>query len=250
METLQRPDFQTHETHQLSIESCEAFVSDLRSSLKSTAEKMQKAEIELDASKWQANEIREENGKKVYLHPIAVAYKRAREAYVSEEESIELAKLADVLLASREYIRNQENSEKDKIIDFNHRLRELIVLIADTIPRAKIEDWLGIFMGSPVEAKKIVAGMGAEVAVYRAVVRKIGPEYVRLCTADEDKKGVDLVFSFNGITRKIDVKTGGNQGDGNGELHQVDIDQRWIEGFDVRPEYVQGVIEQIKNSAR
>jgi hypothetical protein len=251
METLRTADTKPQEPTPLTLESCEALVTDLLGSITHITDRMQQAEIERDITQWRASEFIEENGKKVNMKPRAVAYQRAREAYVLQEESAELAKLADVLLDARNYLDYQNSQNKENIISFNHRLRDVIALTADVVPRKRMESWLGRFMGdNPVEAEKIIAGMGAEVAVYRVAVREFGSVNVKLSDVEQDKRGVDLLVRTNASWKEIDVKTGGNQGGGLGRSHEVDVDRAMIDGFDIRPEYIQGIINQIKDSSR
>jgi hypothetical protein len=216
-----------------------------------------------------------------------VALRRAREEFVNNAEYTELKLFAEVLLSSQEYLRNQQelnsvNSaiyekkktrnkngslsaeengalEADykkkkellaKILPFNHSLRELISVVADHVDRKELEDWLGGFMGDPKAAKQIIAGMGAEVAVYRAAATEFGSANVHLSDLAQDERGVDLIVVIGGAPREIDVKTGGNQAGGLGKSHEVDIEQFMLDGFDIKPEYIQGVISQIKDSIR
>lgn len=256
METLRTADTKFQEPTPLTLESCEALVSDLRSSITHITKRMQQAEITQDTSQWRANEIRIINGSKQYLSPKMVAYSRALESYVEDEDSEELSLLAEVLLDAGVYITHQEKVEsdpkyKEEIIKFNHKLRDLIVQIADVVPRQQLESWLSIFMQqNSREAKKIVAGMGAEVAVYRAALAEFGLANVKLSDEEQDLSGVDLLVRVDGLWRKIDVKTGGNQGGGMGRLHEVDVDQTMVDGFDIRPEFMQSIINQIKDSSR
>jgi hypothetical protein len=221
------------------------------------------------------------------LGPKGVALRRAREEFVNNAEFMELKLFAEVLLSSQEYLRNQQelnsvNSaiyekkktrnkngslsteengalETDymkkkellaKILPFNHSLRELISVVADHVDRKELEDWLGGFMGDTKAANQIIAGMGAEVAVYRAAAKEFGSANVHLSDLAQDARGVDLIVVIGGAPREIDVKTGGNQAGGLGKSHEVDIEQSMLDGFDIKPEYIQGVISQIKDSIR
>lgn len=275
METIEnKRNITTNPLDEINSDEFKFLYKDMRRRLRETEEL-----VVTDRSNLHPSEMR--------LGPKGVALRRAREEFVNNAEYTELKLFAEVLLSSQEYLRNQQelnsvNSaiyekkktrnkngslsteengalEADylkkkellaKILPFNHSLRELISIVADHVDRKELEDWLGGFMGDPKAAKQIIAGMGAEVAVYRAAAKEFGSANVKLSDLAQDARGVDLIVVIGGAPREIDVKTGGNQAGGLGKSHEVDIEQFMLDGFDIKPEYIQGVISQTKDSIR
>ncbi len=206
---------------------------------------------------------------------LAIAIARTREKYVANAEYAELANLADVLLsapeaarvqeglnkinnrlselkkiartnpdhqlstqqaAERNSLRNQRKLEVSKILPWNHKLRELIDTVADIIPREEVENWIEkAMLGAGGTARKVVAGMGSEVAVARLARQLYGAENVRLSTQAEDAKGTDIIITTkDGRDVPIDIKTGGNIDDLGSRQKEVAISQQQIDGFNVR----------------
>jgi len=220
--------------------------------------------------------------------PRAVALFRTREKFVNNAEYAELANLADIIVSApqaeiiqrgldeirdrlqvlKNKVRNggelteQEREERKqlradgelevaKILPFNHKLRELIDTFADVVSRVQIQDVVEKAMnGSAGPARKIVAGMGAEVAVARVARAMFGPENVRLSTQQEEPNAIDIVVSIDGRQAPVDVKTGGNIDDAHKKRKEVSIEQNQIEGFNVRADQVQDIRQKLKDATQ
>lgn len=218
---------------------------------------------------------------------LAIALARTREKYVNNAEYAELANLADVILSApeaarvqeglnkinnrlsqlkkiakdqpnhqlppelateRSSLRSQRKLEVAKILPWNHKLRELIDTVADVVPRKDVENWIERAMqGAGGTARKVVAGMGSEVAVARLARQLYGGDRVRLSTQSEDAKGTDMVITTrDGREVAIDIKTGGNIDDLGSRQKEVAINQNQIEGFDVREDQKRELEQRIR----
>lgn len=222
------------------------------------------------------------------LRPHAIALLRTREKFVNNAEYAELKNLADIILSAPEAqiiqegldkigdrlselwvkgeraggLTEQETEERKqlkadkklevaKILPFNHKLRELIDTFAGYVSREQIENVVEKAMnGSVGPARKIVAGMGAEVAVARVARKMFGAENVRLSTQPEDAKGIDIVIHVQGKEIRVDVKTGGNIDDTQGNYKEVAVEQKQLVGFDVRPEEMGEIQQKLQDAAR
>lgn len=218
----------------------------------------------------------------------AIVLARAREKFVNNAEFAELANLADIIISApqaeiiqeglhkisdrlndlrikkdrggglteqeteeRKQLLSNRKLEVAKILPFNHMLRELIDTFADAVSRKQIEDTIEkALSGAGGTARKIVAGMGTEVAVARLAREVFGEGNVRLSTQQEDARGVDIVIMVEGKEIQVDVKTGGNSGDGHGSYKEVDVRQDQLEGFDVLSDQKQYIKQQLEDVAR
>ena len=220
--------------------------------------------------------------------PGVVLLARARKKFVNTADFAELANLADIIISApqaqitqddlhrignrltdlrnkkdrggglteeeieeREELRKNRKLEVAKILPFNHSLRELIDTFADVVSRETIENTIERAMNnSGGTARKIVAGMGTEVAVARLAREVFGEENVRLSTQQEDARGIDIVIKLEGKEIQVDVKTAGNIGDGYGSHKEVSVEQGQLEGFDVRSDHKEDIIRQLEDVAR
>lgn len=251
-------------------------VSDIFDSIKSEQDSIARGESELSLAERSLPSAR------------AVALARTREKFVNNAEYAELANLADIIVsapqaeiiqkgldkindrltelriktnrgevlttdekAERSQLFAQRKLEVAKILPFNHHLRELIDAFSDVVSREQIENLLEKAMnGSGGTARKLVAGIGAEVAVARVARAMFGPENVRLSTQQEDAKGIDLAIMTHGREVPVDVKTGGNIDDNHGNCKEVAVEQRQIEGFDVRSDQVRDIQQKLQDAIR
>ncbi len=251
-------------------------VSDIFDSIKSEQDSIARGESELSLAERSLPSAR------------AVALARTREKFVNNAEYAELANLADIIVsapqaeiiqkgldkindrltelriktsrgevlttdekAERSQLFAQRKLEVAKILPFNHKLRELIDTFADVVSREQIENLLEKAMnGSGGTVRKLVAGMGAEVAVARVARAMFGVENVRLSTQPEDAKGIDMAILVRGREVPVDVKTGGNIDDTQGNYKEVAVEQRQIEGFDVRSDQVRDIQQKLQDAAR
>ena len=250
--------------------------SDIFNFINSELKKIQKRESQLSFAESQLSTAK------------AVVLARAREKFVNTADFAELANLADIIISApqaqitqddlhrignrltdlrnkkdrggglteeeieeREELRKNRKLEVAKILPFNHSLRELIDTFADVVSRETIENTIERAMNnSGGTARKIVAGMGTEVAVARLAREVFGKRNVRLSTQQEDARGIDIVIKVEGKEIQVDVKTAGTSGDGHGRKNEVDVSQAQLEGFDVRSEYKQDIIRQLEDVAR
>lgn len=250
--------------------------SDIFDSIKSEQDALSKGKSELSLAERSLPSAR------------AVALARTREKYVNNAEYAELANLADIIVSApqaeivqkdldkigtrlnelwikdkrggglsqsevqeRTQLRAQRKLEVARVLPFNHKLRELIDTFADVVPREQIENVVEKAMnGSGGTARRIVAGMGTEVAVARVARAMFGPENVRLSTQQEDAKGIDLAIMTHGREVPVDVKTGGNIDDNHGNCKEVAVEQRQIEGFDVRSDQVRDIQQKLQDAIR
>jgi len=218
----------------------------------------------------------------------AVALFRTREKFVNNAEYAELANLADIIVSAPEAqiiqeeldkignrlselwikhkrgggLTEQETEERKqliagrklevaKILPFNHKLRELIDTFAGAVSREQIENVVEKAMnGSGGTARKIVAGMGAEVAVARVARAMFGAENVRLSTQQEDAKGIDIAILVRGKEIPIDVKTGGNIDDTQGNYKEVAVEQKQLVGFAVHTDQLRDIQQKLQDAAR
>jgi hypothetical protein len=250
--------------------------SDIFKFIKSETNKIQKRESQLSFAESQLSTAK------------AVVLARAREKFVNNAEFAELANLADIIITApqaeiiqeglhkisdrlddlrikkdrggelteqeteeRKQLLSNRKLEVAKILPFNHMLRELIDTFADVVSRETIEDTIEkALSGAGGTARKIVAGMGTEVAVARVARELFGPKNVRLSTQQEDAKGIDIVIMVGGKEIQVDVKTGGNIGDGHGSHKEVSVDQDQLKGFDVLSDQKQDIKRKLEDVAR
>lgn len=224
------------------------------------------------------------------LHfPRAIALARTREKFVNSADFAELANLADIIISApqakiiqeglnvinarlqdlrikkdrggvlteqeteeRKQLRADRKLEVAKILPFNHKLRDLIDTVADVVSRKEIEDTIERAMGngSGGTAQKIVAGMGAEVAVARVARTMFGPENVRLSTQQEEPQAIDIVVSIHGRQAPVDVKTGGNIDDAHKNSNEVAIEKKQIEDFSVIADQLQDIRQKLQDATR
>lgn len=216
----------------------------------------------------------------------SIALARVRDKFVNNAEFKELALLCDVLTSAAEAARRQNilskikdkvkalkikrregalgkseedelyqlNAERElevsRILPFNHKLRELIDVVADICPREQLENWLEkATNGAGGLARQMISGMATEVVVARLSRKLPEVESVRLSTQEEDSRGTDIVITLaNGTNIPIDVKTGGAIDITASRVKEVAVEQRDITGFTVSRESQAEIIEKIRST--
>jgi len=152
---------------------------------------------------------------------------------------------------SLDWHRNRKEIQtlKRAIMPYNHKLRDFLLENGSVLDFATMHQWISRAMGEKsATAGKILSGFQAEVAT--ALLLSESGLSVRMSTIDEDLKKIDLVYQeAGGAPKKVDVKTGGNQGDGlaNGVDQEIDIERQWLNGFSIKSEFKQSVLRQLRN---
>lgn len=152
---------------------------------------------------------------------------------------------------SLDWHRNRKEIQtlKQAIMPYNHKLRDFLLENGSVLDFETMQQWLSRAMGEKsATAGKILSGFQAEVAT--ALLLSESGLSVRMSTIEEDLKKIDLVYQEDGhAPKKVDVKTGGNQGDGiaSGVDQEIDIERQWLDGFSIKPEYKQSVLRQLRS---
>ncbi|MCC7543679.1 hypothetical protein IT415_03160 [bacterium] len=163
----------------------------------------------------------------------------ARDRELTPSEKLEISQL-------KEEIR----SLRDQLIPFNHMLRKLLVENPDAFTEEGLANYLSEAMGKKYKtARTLIAGVGAEVATYRLLSEH--NVAVGLSTAAQEPKGIDLLVQDKGVVKLIDVKTGGNQTDGNVRDQKpnhftLNLDRSMYEDFKIKPEYEDEILSKLE----
>lgn len=135
------------------------------------------------------------------------------------------------------------------IMPYNHKIRDFLLENGFVLDFETMHQWISRAMGEKsATSGRIMAGFQAEVGFF-LLLEEEGFD-VRMSTIDEDLEDIDVVYqSASGLSEKINVKTGGNQGDGiaKGRVKQVNIEREWLDGFSIKPEFKQSVLRQLED---
>ncbi len=224
--------------------------------------------------------------------PRAEGYKRATEAYVTNESTPALREQAQILLAAplahkvsqkleginqeMKQGRTKELSEERRrlvsdILVYNHLLRNFVYDNHGEITADQVQNWLERASGGEAGwARGMVAGFAGEVAIARLATRVSEIDSIKLSTAEEDRKGVDMIAQTSGGRQvPIDVKTGGQVGvdltsSETGGRVEVGVSrdeiakpgltkcrngaERIMTGFEIHPDHEAAVVSRIRSA--
>jgi hypothetical protein len=125
-------------------------------------------------------------------------------------------------------LKRELRKEKDSVIPFNHQVRDFLFENGDFITPSEMKSLLAkMNKGLTGPFEKLINGFGAEVAVFN-FIKDMPGVIARPATDLEDAKGVDIVITSPRRV-ELDVKSGGNQGDGMGNVNELDIDRSDLE---------------------
>ena len=133
-------------------------------------------------------------------------------------------------------LKQELRNEKQIVISFNHQVRDFLFENGDFISPSEMKSLLAkMNNGITGPFEKLINGFGAEVAVFN-LIKEMPDVAARPATDMEDAKGVDIVITSPRRT-ELDIKSGGNQGDGMGRTNELDIDRGDLEGdsFELTP---------------
>ncbi len=178
---------------------------------------------------------------------------RFADLFLSSETAWKVQQTKNILDSKGKQRTEAENADykkyKHQLTVFNHKLKEAILQTDGSISRSDFVNWLSTVGKMPIGgAEKLIAGIGAEVAVAGRMHAIPEIESIGMPTIAEDGRGVDIIVHLeNGRRVTIDVKTGGNQSDGHTTANvEINVEQYEVEGFQINEAYTDVVDRRIR----